>query len=131
MEDKNITQYPEPDRSNIIRNFTVTEDNEEIDTGWVKGSLSDGRPYLAEAWQREDVSMLTFYFSIKNIEEATQEELITLLLNSGVLEFIGEQKPIGIGQFTDIHNNELWTVNVTVSEDQEKFIHDKLSLLKY
>ena len=81
-----------PDRSGITRNTSRTEDSEDIDIGWADGTLSDGRPYRAECWATDQITVLTFFFSTAQIEAYTDAQFIQLLEDEGLIEFFGDSK---------------------------------------
>ena len=51
----------------------------EGDLGNHSGVLGGDRPYLAEAWFSEGMTLTTFFFSTRGIEDATAESLLALL----------------------------------------------------
>ena len=53
--------YPKSNRSNQTQNYVKSEENTVLDIGWNEGILSDGRPYRAECWAEDQVTMLTFF----------------------------------------------------------------------
>jgi hypothetical protein len=72
--------YPKPDRSDFVPNRRLTDEwIPEGDLGSYSGMLEDDRPYLAEAWFTEGITLTTFFFSTLGIEDPTAESLLRLL----------------------------------------------------
>ena len=80
--------YPEINRSNFQPSLTKDPESDEIDIGWNEGDLSDGRPFRLEYWAISGLSMLTYFFSTKGMENHSQEELIDILVSNGLIEFL-------------------------------------------
>ena len=66
---------PVPDRGNQRLNFAKAPGDDTLDIGWAKGTLSDGRPYRAECWCQDQVTMLTIFFSTLGLQAATDADL--------------------------------------------------------
>ena len=128
---KKIAMYPKPDRSDQIRNFVKSEENEAIDVGWNEGSLSDGRQYHVECWAEDQITMLTFFFSSVGLETYSEALLKGLLEEENLVQFITSDAPISVMLITDVSGNELWSVNVVVGTEDELFANDLLSLRAY
>ncbi len=84
--------YHAPDRSSATRNFSKTKDDDDLDIGWADGVFSDGRPYRAESWAADQITLLTFFFSTSQIETYTNAQFIKLLEDEGLIEFLSEYK---------------------------------------
>lgn len=78
--------------------------------------LKDGRPITAELWGDYGYTFLSYYFSVRDIEDITKEELTDYLIEQGIkidkLKFrnkITAVKKEGIGTY--------WHVVITVGEN--------------
>ena len=123
--------YPKPDRSDQIRNFVKSEENEAIDVGWNEGSLSDDRQYHVECWAEDQITMLTFFFSTVGIEKYSEKMLKDLLVEEKLVQFIKNDAPLSTMHITDAGGNELWSVNVVIGTEDELFANDLISLRAY
>ena len=56
---------------------------DEVSIGWNAGLLDGNRPYFADCWAIDQVTMLTFYLCTKDIEGASPEFLAQLFIDSG------------------------------------------------
>jgi hypothetical protein len=126
-----IAMYPKPDRSDQIRNFVKSEENEAIDVGWNEGSLSDDRQYHVECWVEDQITMLTFFFSTVGIEKYSEKRLKDLLVEEKLVQFIKNDAPLSTMRITDAGGNELWSVNVVIGTEDELFANDLISLRAY
>lgn len=70
--------YPKPDRSNF-----TSDDPDEAELGHYEGILADGRPFRAEIWWWEGIAGVTYIFSTKGLESATNGQILALLERSG------------------------------------------------
>ena len=123
--------YPKPDRSDQIRNFVKSEENEAIDVGWNEGSLSDDRQYHVECWVEDQITMLTFFFSTVGIEKYSEKRLKDLLVEEKLVQFIKNDAPLSTMRITDAGGNELWSVNVVIGTEDQLFANDLISLRAY
>lgn len=100
--------YPKLDRSDFHPNFKKIEQNDAVDIGWSEGVLSDGRACRAECWAIDQVTMLTFFSSDKNIETASTVGLNNLLIKEGLIEFLTDKNVTAVRKFNDPVGNTLW-----------------------
>lgn len=113
--------YPKPDRSKLVPNFVKTADNDVLDIGWAEGSLSDGRPYRAEYWAQDQIGMVTFFFSVKNIESHTDAMFQDLLVKEGLVEFPQAKVHLSARSLLDWSGNRVWSVNVVLDAEDGVF----------
>lgn len=123
--------YPAPDRSNQRLNFGKTAEDDTLDIGWAEGTLSDGRPYRAECWCQDQVTMLTIFFSTLGLERATDADLEQLLVREKLVSFKVGNRFVRGARFVDPSSHELWSVNVVVGDDEDTFIADSVPLNVY
>ena len=125
-----IYMYHAPDRSDAIRNFSKAEDD-DLDIGWADGVLSDGRPYRAESWAADQISLLTFFFSTSQIETYTDAQFIKLLADEGLIEFSSDERYVAGEIVEDASGNQMWSVNVVIADENNEFTKDSVSLKPY
>lgn len=123
--------YPAPDRSDQVRHFRKDEDG-VIDIGWSDGAMSDGRPYIAEMWAQDQVSMLTLFFSSKGIEDSNGEQIRNLIVKEGLVAFrSGAQTYCDSTAFIDCAGNALWSVNIVVGDEDNTYLTASPSIRRY
>jgi hypothetical protein len=123
--------YPRPVRSDQERHFVKTPDNDVLDIGWDEGVLSDGRPYVAEFWCQDQVSLLTFFFSRHGLEEESNESLKELLVREGLVAFESAEQFVVARPCRDASGNDLWSVNIVVGDEDSTFVRDNIPLRRY
>ena len=124
-------KFPTPDRSKQRVCFTKDEDG-VIDIGWCDGVLSDGRSFRAEMWAQDQVSLLTFFFSIVGIEHLDAETIRGLVQFEGLVSFV-ENGPqyCTPRKFFDDAGNEVWSVNIVVGDDENTFVSKSIPIFPY
>lgn len=120
--------FPKPDRSDYTPNFRKTEENDTIDIGWTEGVMSDGRPYRAECWARDQMTCLTIMFSRRGFEGATEDTIVDLLEMEGIIRFKGPKRPIEVRPFEDAGGNDLLVADVVVGDEESLYVEDNVSL---
>ena len=80
--------YCRPDRSDYLPNLTGQPGNEPLDIGWFEGQLSDSRPFRAELWRQDHLSVVTFFFAMEELEHLSQTSLRNLLAKEGLVAFL-------------------------------------------
>ena len=124
--------YPRPDRSNHTPQFTKTSERPYVDIGFAEGEMTDGRPYRAECWAEDGVTVLTFFFSSDGLEELSAEELKDLLVREGLVVFAyPERRFAGVGCLVDPSGNQLYSVNVIVADEDTVYAESEVLLSRY
>lgn len=104
--------------------------DDSVEIGWHRGHFSDGRPYLAECWAMDGVTLLTFFFSRDGLETLDDERAGDLLARESVVEFLAsryvEARPI-----EDDAGEEMWSVTVVIGDDEDLFAESSLELQPY
>lgn len=83
-------EYPKIDRSDFEPNRHKRNRHDQLDLANAEGFLSGGRPYRAECWAAYQMTYLTFIMPTSGIENATDEELMQLLISEGLVTFNDE-----------------------------------------
>jgi hypothetical protein len=126
-----LQDYPKPDRSNFKPNPSKTEENPEIDIGWDEGFFRDGRPYRAECWATDGITMLTLIFSARGFESYSDQQFASFLESEGLVRFRSDRSRLSAMRLTDAAGNDMWSVNIVVGMDDETYIHDSVKLRSY
>src|ERR1700689_1326159 len=114
--------YPKPDRSDFKPHLSKTPENEILDLGWQEGVLKDGRPFRGEFWCQDQISMITFFFSTMGLENASQEDMESLLTSENLIQFKAGRRDVRAVKIKDASGNEMWSVNVLVGDDEGTFV---------
>lgn len=126
-----MADYPGPDRSGHVPNFRKTDENPSLDIGWNEGVMSDGRPYRAELWAEDGITMLTFFFSALGLESCAEGELAALLVREGLVELMEPRRELGLMRITDPAANDLWSISVPVGSGDDVFIGESIPMRPY
>jgi hypothetical protein len=120
--------YPKPDRSNIIPNFVKTPENDALDLGWAEGVLSDGRPFRAECWAQDQITMLTLFFSVMDLENHTDQMFKDMLIKESLIEFVGDDAFLQAATIKDAAGNDMWSVNIVIGTEDGLYVRDSVGL---
>jgi hypothetical protein len=117
--EKPMSQYPVPDRSDFTPDQFRDDDTlSEGDIGAATGTLSDGRPYVCESWFTEGMTLVTFFFSIRDLEESSSEDLLSLLRPeleaAAVPEEFRRVDPKEVHKIVDSSGNEMYSLTFVV-----------------
>jgi hypothetical protein len=113
--------FPKPDRSTFVPKLTDMDENTELDNGWAESEFSDGRPYRAELWSWDHLSVITFFFSTIGVEDISDQELADLLQKEVSLQFKGSKK-VSAEKIQDSSGNEMWSVSLLVRDGDETLL---------
>lgn len=94
----------------------------DVNIGWNAGLIGENRPFYAECWATDGITMLTVYFSTKGIEDYTDEQVDKLLVDAGY--YTHREKSYGVQamKFTDGNGNEFFSANIAVGDEDDVFI---------
>ena len=123
-------KYPAPDRSKFTP-LTVKDESGTMDIGWNEGVTNEGRPYRAEMWTFDGVSMITIFLSSKGIKNKSKEDLIKYLENEGLINYFGEKKFLRCELIEDDAGNAMWSLNITIGDDEETFADTGFGIKPY
>ena len=124
---KDYREHPEKNLPMPDRTGQTPRRNEygELNIAWTAGLIEENRPYFAEAWAVDGITMLTFYFSSKGIEDRTENELLQLALGTYMFRFRdGSPETAEISKYPDQQGNEFFAVNITVSDGDKPALAD-------
>ena len=124
-------KFPIPDRSKQTIHFSRDEDG-VIDIGWCEGVLFDGRPFRAEMWAQDQISMLTFFFSTDGIEDVSVEQIAYVLEDEGLVTFpkTGSKRCEAV-MLEDDAGNRVWSVNIAVGAEDVTYLEKAVPIFPY
>jgi hypothetical protein len=93
--------------------------------------MSDGRPLRVEFWRWKGFTVLTFFMSTHEMEQASDEDFRDLLEDEGILTFETPDPVLVAHKIRDGSGNEMWSVNVAVGDRDELFVRETLSMTRY
>lgn len=94
----------------------------EVNIGWNAGILDGNRPYFAECWATDHITMLTVFISRIGIENMPHAEVAGKFAETGYYTpRENARKPVVI-EFTDTDGNDFFSVNITVGTEDELFL---------
>jgi hypothetical protein len=124
-------KFPIPDRSKQTVHFSRDEDG-IVDVGWCDGVLFDGRPFRAEMWAQDQVSMLTFFFSRAGIDDVDTDALVRVLESEGLFKFRKADARNGNAvKIDDDAGNPIWSVNIMIGNEDESFLEHAVPIFRY
>ena len=95
----------------------------DVNIGWNIGVLDGNRPWFAECWARDQITMLTYFISAKGMEEAKTEDLVRLLEGGHLVTFLDREHPrVSVMKFEDDSENVFFSINITVGYEDETYI---------
>ena len=108
-------------------------DDEGItEIGWCDGVLADGRPFRAEMWAQDQVSMLTIFFSEVGLEQHDQDVLRKLVEAEGLITFAAQPSCIFESSIIkDDAGNRMWSVNIPVGDEDHTFLVGSVPIFRY
>jgi hypothetical protein len=125
------SRFPVPDRSGQTISTVKGEDG-VLDLGWCEGVLADGRPFRAELWAQDQITVLTFFFSVLGLETLNADAVYALVETDGLeRRAAGFDPSFQVTRWTDPHGAEFWSVNVTVGTDEETRLADSVAVVRY
>ena len=120
-----------PNRSRQIARSKKAEDG-VVDIGWCEGVLSDGRPFRAEMWAQDQVSLITFFFSSEGLEDLSNFALRQLVDREQLVRFKpGSPKHCDSRTIQDDAGNQMWSVNVVVGDEDQTFLSSSVPVFAY
>jgi len=124
-------RYPVPSRARRSIRFEKDEDG-IIDVGWCEGVLADGRVFRGEMWAQDQVSVLTFFFSVDGLEELDAAGVRDIVERERLVTF-PESGPTycDAAVFVDDAERRLWSVNIVVGDDSATYITGSVPFFGY
>ena len=92
----------------------------EVNIGWWAGLLDEKRPFFAECWAIDGITMLTITVSTEGIEDKTAEELDAWFREAGYYKQRSPGTNIPMtDKYTAKDGNEYFVMNLTVGVEDE------------
>ena len=123
-------KYPAPDRSKFIP-LKEKDESGTRDIGWNEGVTTEGRPYRAEMWTFDGVSMVTIFLSSRGMQNLSKEELIHYLEMEGLVKYFGAKKLLRCELVKDDAGKAMWSLNITIGDDEETFADTGFAIKPY
>lgn len=124
-------KFPVPDRTNQKITRLKGEDG-IVDIGWSEGLMSDGRPFRIEMWAQDQVSMLTVFFSARDLSELGDEHMERLIVSEAFVTFReGASQYIKKQLIEDAVGNTMWSVNIVVGDEDETYVANSLPIFAH
>lgn len=104
---------------------TPNRNEYDVNIGWWAGLLDEKRPFFAECWAAEGITMLTIFVSTEGIEDMTAEELDKWFQDAGYYK----QRDPGhniprVDKFIKKDGREYFAINLTVGVEDEPALID-------
>lgn len=123
-------KYPSPKRTGHKVRLEKDDDG-IIDIGWSEGTLNDGRPYRAELWAQDQITVLTFFFSAIGLEQLDQGAITEMLRAEKLVIFADSVPSIGAARFRDASGNTFCSVNIVVGDEDCTYLTSSVFITRY
>ena len=98
-------------------------DDPEYNLGWDAGLVDGNRPYFAECWATNGITMLTYFVSTRGIEDASTEDLVRMLTDAHLFRLLDPGNPrTAVMKFEDDTGNEFYSINVTAVVEDDLYV---------
>ncbi len=94
----------------------------EHNVGWSAGAYDEVRPFFAECWAEDGVTVLTVYISALGMEDATADELVAHLEEIGWLTCQEGSAPCECLRYEDKPGNVFHALNIRVGDEEKTYI---------
>jgi hypothetical protein len=125
-------KFPAPDRSG--HSVKLQKDSEGcLDLGWCEGVLFDGRPFRAETWVQDQITMVTFFFSAMGIEDVDDLRLSSVMESEGLVTYKEgtRRRKNECHIIADSSGNAMWSVNIPIGVEDEVFVASVVPYFSY
>lgn len=126
-----IKKFPTPTRIDYVPSPYEPDEDGVQDVGYKLGLMSDGRGYRLECWRMDDMLMITVMFSDLGLEGYKREDMALVLEGEGLVEFVGQRRPMQASRTTDDAGNSVWAINMMLHNNKEKLAELALELNSY
>ena len=98
-------------------------DDPEYNIGWNAGVIGGNRPFFLECWATCGITMLTYFVSVKGIEEYGEKELLKMLEEERLVKVLDPEHPRTTAvKVNDDHGNEFFSVNIVCGDEHGTYI---------
>ena len=118
---KAYREHPEKYLPFVDRTGQTPKQNEygEYNIGWNAGLLEENRPFFAECWAVDQITMLTIYVSAKGIDRESPKELVRRFEDIGYFRFKDEKDGATVRTFHNADGDEFFSINIGVGVEDE------------
>ena len=104
----------------------------EVNIGWYAGLLEENRPFFAECWAVDQITMLTIYVSAEGIEDKTAAELDQWFQQIGYYSYRNtDHSHPDVRTFPDKKGNTFFSINIAVGIDDEPALIDGARIIPW
>lgn len=119
-----IFDYPFP-----CKRMSTKGSDDTTNIGFAQGVFSDGRPFHAECWATEGITLLTFFFSAFGLENFKNKDFVEYLMSEGVIELIeGKFPSCGPGVFFDDSKHKMYSVSIAIGNEDGLLVDSEMPL---
>lgn len=98
-------------------------DDPEYNIGWNAGVIGGNRPFFLECWATCGITMLTYFVSVKGIEEYGEKELLKMLEEERLVKVLVPEHPRTTAvKVNDDNGNEFFSVNIVCGDEHGTYI---------
>ena len=98
-------------------------DDPEYNIGWNAGVIGGNRPFFLECWATCGITMLTYFVSVKGIEEYGEKELLKMLEEERLVKVLDPEHPRTTAvKVNDDNGNEFFSVNIVCGDEHGTYI---------
>lgn len=104
---------------------------EEYNVGWNSGLVGSNRPYFAECWRTDGITILTVFISRIGIEDRSIGEIDAMLEEAQLYHILPGARRPAVVIFSDDSGNEFYSLNVIVGDENCTYIDHSLAILPF
>lgn len=98
-------------------------DDPEYNIGWNAGVIGGNRPFFLECWATCGITVLTYFVSVKGIEEYGETELLKMLEEARLVKVLDPEHPRTTAvKVNDDRGNEFFSVNIVCGDEKGTYI---------
>lgn len=103
---------------------TVSGENEygEYNIGWNAGMFDENRPFFAEYWAVNCISMITVFVCSRGIEKLSKKEILGRLKETGFYSEREGNVSAQVETFKDSKGNSFFSINIVAGDEDGKYI---------
>ena len=99
--------------------------------GWYAGLLEENRPFFAECWASEGITMLTIFVSTIGIEDKSAAELADWFQSIGYYKAMDASRLPRTLKYKDKSGNEFFSINILVGVNEEPAVIEGGTILPW
>lgn len=103
----------------------------EVNIGWNCGLVDGNRPYFAELWAVDGITVLTIFISQIGLETQRPGQIDRMLDDAGLYRMLPGTRRPAVVPFTDQSGNSFYSVNVIVGDEVMTYAERTLGILPF